>query len=122
MDTDIFGDWNDLGMISLQMNIWVDIPNVTQSNKSLFRAKFFAANFDKAVGFWVWVRPTWPLNCKELSNKVWIRNEPVFLEFPMPEDLKNKGISRGFQVMMDCYYRVTVTAPAVTLRLEEFLG
>lgn len=123
MTTDFFGDWQELGNMQLTMNQWITFPNATQTDKSTFRLTFSTANFDKIVGFWAWVRVSWPLNNKELSDKIWIRNEPVQMEIPILTDFKNKGITtRNFQAMLDYSLKFRATVPPVFLRIEEFLG
>jgi len=122
MATDFFGDWHELGSIPLTMNQWVDFPSATQGDKSIFRLNFSTANFDKIVGFWTWVRVAWPLGNKELSKKIWIRDESIITEFPVLPDFKNKGITgRNLQAMLDYSLRFRATVPPVFLRIEEFL-
>lgn len=123
MTSDYFGDWAELGTVALAMNQWLTFPSATQTDKSLFRLTFSTNDFNKAIGFWSWVRVARNLNNKELSKKIWVRDEPIQVEFPIFEDLKVKGITiRNFQAMLDYPHRLSATVPAISLKIEEFLG
>lgn len=125
--TDPFGVWGNLGTITPQPNQWITFPLIAYETNPTIRATFICSDFSKIRSYGL-LRMVFKVDGKA-SNYPAIRinpkDEQVNYEFPVPQDLLERGITaRSFEVMQKLYYTYygARTTISWSLQLEELWG
>lgn len=97
MTQDAFGDWKDLGTLTLtSVNEWYKFPITSYPIYTRsYRLTFQCSNFTKVRSFG-WLRPVYFVSgapsLYARAIRVYPKPEPLLLEFPIPQDLLSRNI------------------------------
>ncbi len=93
---DNYGGWYQLGDVRpIDYNVWYDLTPAHDVHSAVYRLSFISDQFDLIRSF-IWVRSIFLKDGQELysqSRKVFPHPVPLFIEMPVPTNLKAVGVS-----------------------------
>ena len=90
MTTDNFGNWLNLGTITPSLNEWRVFP-VSVWLISTYRISFNSTIWNYNLG-WMWLRYLFYDGSTTLSQKIFPRQSPVIINYPIPPQFVNAGL------------------------------
>jgi hypothetical protein len=94
--SDKFGEWYQLGQVQpIDYNVWYDLTPDHEIHSAVYRLSFISEQFDLIHSFF-WVRSIFLKDGQELysqSRKVFPHPVPLFIEMPVPINLKSVGVT-----------------------------
>lgn len=125
---DSFGVWGSLGTIEPSHENWQQFPNAALETNPTIRLSYSCSDWNKVNSFG-WLRVVYKVGGQrvaEASRRIYPRNEPLLVEFPVNSDFLARGISaRFFEVKKQLIWeRYVGFTPDInwSVQIEELWG
>jgi hypothetical protein len=95
---DGFGVWGSLGTLTPEHDRWKEFPGAALENNPTIRITYSCSDWNLVNSF-AWLRVVYKVGGQRVSEparRVYPRNEPLLIQFPVNPDFLERGVSSRF--------------------------